>query len=446
LTISHQAFLQAIIEHPDDDAPRLVYADWLDDHGDPERAEFIRLQCQLARAFDPGLAQREKELLDAHGARFRKPFAERHRVQFHRGFISDATITATELDRRGAYFFRKAPLQTLRLGYEESDANPTLFTRLAHRPWLAQLRMLSLDGHAIGEEEGRALFASPHLAGLRALVLGEGDANAGMVEVLGGSALTGLRELYLGDFHQGELRDAGLTLLANTPLFTGLTTLDLLHNGIGPVGARALAESPYLRSLERLSLGQMVCGYSNNRIGPEGARALAGSANLAGLVDLSLALNRLGDEGVSALAGSQHLVRLRNLNLEANEISDAGLIALVESTSLTSLSWLNLSYNRVSDEGVAALVSSPKAARLELLWLLSNNVGPAGVKALVNSPHLARLERLSLSGNPIGHAGVSLLVRSKGFEHLKELNLMMTDITEADKKALVGRFGVRVKL
>ena len=43
------AFLAAILERPEDDFPRLVYADWLDENGDPARAEFIRLQLQLAR-------------------------------------------------------------------------------------------------------------------------------------------------------------------------------------------------------------------------------------------------------------------------------------------------------------------------------------------------------------------------------------------------------------
>ena len=38
----NEAFVRAIAEHPDDDAPRLVYADWLEEHGQPERAEFIR--------------------------------------------------------------------------------------------------------------------------------------------------------------------------------------------------------------------------------------------------------------------------------------------------------------------------------------------------------------------------------------------------------------------
>jgi uncharacterized protein (TIGR02996 family) len=39
------ALLEAIHADPRNDAPRLVYADWLDKNGHPEYAEFIRLQC-----------------------------------------------------------------------------------------------------------------------------------------------------------------------------------------------------------------------------------------------------------------------------------------------------------------------------------------------------------------------------------------------------------------
>src|SRR5262249_46940199 len=42
------AFLRAIIENPNDDGPRLVYADWLEESGNP-RGEFIRVQCEKAR-------------------------------------------------------------------------------------------------------------------------------------------------------------------------------------------------------------------------------------------------------------------------------------------------------------------------------------------------------------------------------------------------------------
>jgi uncharacterized protein (TIGR02996 family) len=41
--------LRAICASPDDDAPRLVYADWLDEHGDGLLAEFIRVQIALAK-------------------------------------------------------------------------------------------------------------------------------------------------------------------------------------------------------------------------------------------------------------------------------------------------------------------------------------------------------------------------------------------------------------
>ncbi len=46
------AFLEAIVNNPDDDTARLVFADWLDEQGsadDAARAEFIRVQCELAR-------------------------------------------------------------------------------------------------------------------------------------------------------------------------------------------------------------------------------------------------------------------------------------------------------------------------------------------------------------------------------------------------------------
>jgi uncharacterized protein (TIGR02996 family) len=50
MTLSQeQAFLADIGANPDDDTPRLVFADWLterDGPGDSERAEFIRVQCQ----------------------------------------------------------------------------------------------------------------------------------------------------------------------------------------------------------------------------------------------------------------------------------------------------------------------------------------------------------------------------------------------------------------
>lgn len=41
--------LAAILAQPDEDTPRLVYADWLQENGQGERAEFIRVQVEYAR-------------------------------------------------------------------------------------------------------------------------------------------------------------------------------------------------------------------------------------------------------------------------------------------------------------------------------------------------------------------------------------------------------------
>lgn len=44
-----EAFLQDIIAYPEDDTPRLIYADYLSEHGQEERAEFIRAQIERAK-------------------------------------------------------------------------------------------------------------------------------------------------------------------------------------------------------------------------------------------------------------------------------------------------------------------------------------------------------------------------------------------------------------
>ena len=44
-----RSLYSAILADPDDDTVRLAYADWLDENGQSERAEFIRVQIELAR-------------------------------------------------------------------------------------------------------------------------------------------------------------------------------------------------------------------------------------------------------------------------------------------------------------------------------------------------------------------------------------------------------------
>src|SRR5918912_1255225 len=84
------AFLRAIRDQPDDDLPRLVYADYLDERGDP-RGEFIRVQVERARLSPDddrefSLALREQALLRRHGGRGHLPYSV-SRQEFRRGFV-----------------------------------------------------------------------------------------------------------------------------------------------------------------------------------------------------------------------------------------------------------------------------------------------------------------------------------------------------------------------
>src|SRR5580700_6105903 len=93
----NDALLLAILADPDD-AVRLVYADWLEEHGDAERAEFIRVQCLLERLPEdtpqrPELEDRCDDLLAEHELRWLgPPPACLKRWAFRRGFVESLTL------------------------------------------------------------------------------------------------------------------------------------------------------------------------------------------------------------------------------------------------------------------------------------------------------------------------------------------------------------------
>jgi uncharacterized protein (TIGR02996 family) len=118
--MTEEAFLAAILAAPDDDAPRLIYADWLDEHGDADRADFIRLQCHLAHlpAGDPGrdgLEAAERRLLAAHGRAWGGPFRGlATEWEFCRGFIESVVIPSDVLGQAQAAL-KSAPLRSVKV-------------------------------------------------------------------------------------------------------------------------------------------------------------------------------------------------------------------------------------------------------------------------------------------------------------------------------------------
>ena len=126
MTADELALLRGVEAAPDDDLPRLVYADWLDEHGRHARAEFIRVQCERASIERrlPGMSHNEKtEAGPRRGDLLRRqremlktshsellPVSDRtpwdsgddyYSESFERGFLSDFRIYhfAEEFDR-----------------------------------------------------------------------------------------------------------------------------------------------------------------------------------------------------------------------------------------------------------------------------------------------------------------------------------------------------------
>jgi anti-anti-sigma factor len=132
LTPQEEAFVQDVRENPADPAPRLVYADWLDEHGDGDRAEFIRLQCGRGTS-----KEREGDLLKAHEARWAAPlviFATRW--EFAGGFVEQVELSGQALVDHASDLLRLAPVQRVRV---HSQAWLDQLTRLPELDLLAEV-------------------------------------------------------------------------------------------------------------------------------------------------------------------------------------------------------------------------------------------------------------------------------------------------------------------
>ena len=424
-----EAFLAAVREAPDDDAPRLLYADWLEERGDPRR--LIRAQCVLER-LDPAdpvrqeLEEQTAAILGRHeeewtaplrGDRFRLALLARLRGRNH-GF--GRRLPA-----------RRRPVRRL----PGHAASPSTHACAGRRPWrasphLARVRYLDVSSCKLRDGDVTALLASPHLTRLTGLDLAANEVEGPAVLALVGSSLLGRLDLaQLPRNHSLGVRLRGPWRRRRAA--ASLQSLDLSITNIGPGGtarparvglshqsdrvacgehrpvrigrtARAeLAATPVLPRLTLLDLG----GFPD----PKSLSELLRSQSLGRLTSLGLADCQLRREGVESLVWSPHLSHLKSLDLTRNAVGPQDLDRLASSEHLSGLAALHLGHNAVRDTGAKTLAASPALARLTVLDLSHNGIGGPGLQALAASPSLARLTALDLSGNYIGPESVRLL-------------------------------------
>jgi uncharacterized protein (TIGR02996 family) len=384
------AFVESIVECPDDDAPRLIFADWLDDAGQPERAEFIRLQVARAKLHpaDPRVRaslRREAELLAHNEAAWLGPLAVlASRCRFHRGLVEEVTVTVQGFLRHGHEILRRAPVRRL------------------------QLR---------GTWELPSLMEDAKLAARLADLLGR-------IRVL--------------DLNRAGLNEpAGLALL-NLPKLPQLEGLHLAQNALTPAGVAVLAESPVLASLRTLEF--------NTGTSRENLEALLSSRHLRRLENLILTGTSQGDRAVALLHAAKSCARLRRLALGHANLTPNGVAELVAAPAAGSLEWLDLSFNRLGPEGLRHLAHSPRLGRLTWLNLSRTHLGDEGAAVLAGSALFARLRGVDLSLCRVGDPGGRALAKAPPAARPGTLDLIYNSVGAEVRDALARRFGEDVCL
>lgn len=335
-----KALLAAIWEHPHDDTPRLVYADWLQEHDQPERAEFIRVQCERERLDEwddadriAQLKSREDVLWALHGKEW---------------------LSKLKKELRGAYFFRRGFVVPPRLRIDGERFLKQKPRALDGAPqWSVALRSLNRTFDAV--------FASPLLVRVDNLTLVETSHPFDQFERFAtNDRLRNVSELTMSG-QQGM--PASLTGFLGSPASASLVRLNL--GDIDAFRFAALRESRAARRLQHLSL---VLFGQRPTTPPFDAETFPQLRSLD-LYNYSLGYNRDEAATLELFFTGRPRTQLRRLNLNGCNITDAGAEQLAAWPGLADLRWLNLDRNGLREAGFRALARSPFAGNLKYLEL-----------------------------------------------------------------------------
>jgi uncharacterized protein (TIGR02996 family) len=469
------ALLSAIIAHPDEDTPRLAYADWLTEHGDPDRAEFIRVQCRLADV-PPGhpdwvdltiqqdelfsrLRRRLTDIGEVPAKFYLVPDLRDGEEQFRRGFpyfidcqTSREDWTRTEVERVARELERFVRTTTLR-GVHVYSAPSEQLTDLLKHPVIGELTGLTLrsdSGHLTVTQLCRHLGTACLAHRIRHLGL-DLCIHAGAAEELAGATTfdalerMGIRwikapkpvlEKLAGAAWFRRLRHFTCMMSDRAvaePLITGLGRLPELHTLELPEFAAAAL--PTLASGKFPALARL---QYNGPLGASSAKQLA-KARFPALAVFEAHRSNARTDALPELLAAGWFEKLRVLALRGFGIGEKGVAALVAHPVAKALRGLDLRYNRFGAVGLAALAAPgafPALTALNLNYAHDRDVAPADLVGPLSVLGTRTLRTLDLSNWSLGAAGARALAANPALAGLTHLTLEYCQIDASGAEAL----------
>lgn len=332
--------IRACKAEPEDDAPRLILADWLEENGETERAAFIRHQV---------LRPEVAEVEHSHIHRWAEPW-ERLGDEIRASRASGAGLYSLEFQRG---FLR------VRDGYQELYDR---LNRILHPPfgwtWVDEIKFGTWhDG------DWSPLFKSDRLLELNRLEFSDDGYRSILLEpLLASRFVTSLRHLRL---HDVKIGDDGLARLSACENLASLRSFELVEMYLGPMAARSFAASELWDRLR--------------------------SCRIVG--------SRFGDEGLAALAQGRPRPHLEKLDLTIGDYSDQGLVELAKSHCFPALRELAVGCRTVLEHGgliggagVNALLTSPTLAQARIVATIMSEQPVPGELGELYTAHSTRLE------------------------------------------------------
>jgi uncharacterized protein (TIGR02996 family) len=359
------ALLAAIRANPDEDTPRLVYADWLQEHSQPERAEFIRLQCAAARLPEGDVERVKKEkasnrLFKAHKVEWFGPVWKKFNsikpavshCHIERGFISSLKGDVREFIALANEIPKYAPcLRRAVVKHVRDDADKLLAKAFVRNVADLQLTTLHPNSFSVLKEHA------------------------------GWGPFDALRLTF--EFHN---ETDTLDGLADAPLVRAARRFDLyygyfLHPEEEPEVGDAAAQEPSLRELHRLKIPNLR-GFGIHGIDANSAKAVTEWPGFKLLDWLDFETCNLEDAAAVALLTASTLSKLTRLNLNENDLSLATAKALAECQQLSGLTHLAIDWNSFRDDSANCLVKSTTLPAVLPMDVSYNNFTERGVTRL----------------------------------------------------------------